>query len=76
MEVRAHYVFDGTFSMDSAAIAAAGRESDFSGCGLGARDLGWVCSSEIEAERLKRALTKVGLKADIVRALSKQEDRT
>jgi hypothetical protein len=61
IEVRATYSFDGSFYRDEAATHAAGRVSDFSGCGFGQRDLGWVCRSEIEAERIKRALIKIGL---------------
>ncbi len=66
-EVRISYPFDGSFYRDDAATHAAGRVSDFSGCGLGQRDLGWVCQSEIEAERIQRALGKIGLTAEIKR---------
>lgn len=65
MEVRASYVFNGSFEIDDAAHQAAGRLSDFSGAGFGARDLGWVCQSEIEAERIARALRKIGLPTEI-----------
>ena len=67
-EVRTKYTFQGGFSFDHIAEQAAGRAPDFSGCGFGERDLGWVCKSEIEAERIKRALDKVGLRATIVPA--------
>jgi hypothetical protein len=63
IEVRARYTFQGGFSYDHVAENAAGRPADFSGCGFGDRDLGWVCKSEFEAERIKRALDKVGLRA-------------
>ena len=65
IEVRTSYIFDGTFVRDDIAHHAAGRISDFSGCGFCERDLGWVCKSEIEAERIKRALDKIGMKATI-----------
>lgn len=65
IEVRASYIFDGTFDRDSAAHHAAGRLPDFSGLGFGSRDLGWVCKSEIEAERIKRSLNKIGIAARI-----------
>lgn len=61
IEVRASYSFDGSFYRDDAAAHAAGRQPDFSGSGMGQRDLGWTCKSEFEAERIKRALTKIGL---------------
>ncbi len=67
IEVRTKYSFQGGFSFDHVAESAAGRVSDFSGCGFGERDLGWVCKSEFEAERIKRALDKVGLHAEIRR---------
>lgn len=65
IEVRAKYSWNGSFEMDDAAHHAAGRISDFSGAGFGERDLGWVCKSEIEAERMKRALDKIGLRTEI-----------
>lgn len=64
-EVRARYDWYGSFEMDDAARQAAGRASDFSGCGLGERDLGWICGSEIEAERIKRGLKQIGIRAEI-----------
>jgi len=65
IEVRTCYDWRGTFELDAAADNAAGRPSDFGGCGFGGRDLGWVCKSEIEAEKIKRALDKIGLRAEI-----------
>jgi hypothetical protein len=64
IEVRTSYPFDGSFYRDDAAKQAAGRASDFSGFGFGQRDLGWNCKSEFEAERIKRALDKIGLRAE------------
>jgi len=66
--VSTKYTFQGSFSFDHIAEQAAGRQSDFSGSGFGVRDLGWVCKSEIEARRIKRALDKVGLGATITPA--------
>jgi hypothetical protein len=66
-EVRASYIFDGSFTHDDAAHAAAGRVSDYGGCGFGSRDLGWVCKSELEAERINRALNKIGIVSRISR---------
>jgi len=68
IDVQAKYAWSGDFGFDDAAIHAAGRHPDFSGCGLGERDLGWTCKSEIEAERIKRALGRIGLKATIHQA--------
>jgi hypothetical protein len=65
MEVRTKYTFDGSFVLDVAATKAARREPDFSGAGCGFRDLGWVVGSELEAERIKRDLRKIGLKSEI-----------
>lgn len=65
IEVRTKYTFQGGFSFDHIAEQAAGRGPDFSGAGMGERDLGWTCKSEFEAERIKRALDKVGLRAEI-----------
>ena len=67
IEVRTKYTFQGGFSFDHIASQAAGRDADFSGVGMGERDLGWTCKSEIEAERIKRALDKVGLRGEIRR---------
>ena len=66
IEVRTRYSFQGGFSFDHIAEEAAGRVPDFSGAGMGERDLGWNCKSEIEAQRIKRALDKVGLRSEIV----------
>lgn len=65
IDVRTSYPFDGSFYRDDAAAHAAGRPADFSGCGFGQRDLGWACQSEFEAERIKRALAKIGLSPSI-----------
>ena len=65
MRVHATYPWTGSFVMDDVARAAAGKESSYSGCGFGERDLGWANLSEIEAERIARALRKVGLVAEI-----------
>lgn len=65
MRVHATYSWSGTFHMDDAAHHAAGRMSNYSGCGLGERDLGWTDLSEIEAEKIARSLRKIGLAAEI-----------
>lgn len=74
--VSTKYTFQGSFSFDHIAEQAAGRQSDFSGSGFGVRDLGWVCKSEIEARRIKRALDKVGLGATISPADQKTTDNS
>ena len=67
IEVRSHYDMSAFPAMDDVAIAAAGRMTDFSGAGCcGIRDLGWICRSEIEAERIARALRKIGLPATVM----------
>lgn len=73
IEVHATYPFDGSFYRDDAAAHATGRHPDFSGSGFGQRDMGWVCKSEFEAERIKRALTKIGLTSSISRPASNSE---
>lgn len=72
IEVRTSYTFNGSLDFDNAAHQAAGRVSDYGGCGLGSRDLGWICKSEIEAERIKRALDKIGL----ISTISSPQDQT
>ena len=68
IEVRVSYVFAGGWpTMDEAAHNAVGRVSDFSGAGFGERDLGWVCQSEIEAERISRSLRQIGMRPAIRR---------
>jgi len=65
MRVHATYTWNGTFELDDAARHAAGRATNYSGCGFGERDLGWTGLSQIEAERISRALRKIGLTAEI-----------
>lgn len=67
MIVTTSYDMSGFPTMDAVIERAAGRTSDFSGCGLidGGREHGWNCGSEIEAERISRALRKIGLRAEI-----------
>lgn len=59
----------GVSAMDSAIEQAAGRPRDFSGAGMGMRDVGWRVGSEIEAARIKRSLKKIGL-APVVKAVA------
>lgn len=73
IEVRASYPFDGSFHFDEACSHAAGRPADYSGCGFGDRDLGWTCKSEFEAERIKRALIKIGMSPRIDRPEENEE---
>ena len=65
IEVRTSYYFDGNFTLDDVAAKAVGRESDFSGAGFGTRDLGWAAKSDFEAQKIKRALDKIGLRAEV-----------
>lgn len=65
MWVHATYSFGGSFWMDEPAHAAAGKKSNYSGCGFGERDLGWTNLSEIEAQKIARALRRIGLTAEI-----------
>lgn len=65
IDVVTKYTWTGSTEFDDAAIQSVGRLPDFSGCGFGERDLGWTCKSQIEAERIKRGLTKIGLTATI-----------
>ena len=57
-ELRVSYQWDGTFTMDDAVHATVGRDSDWSGCGMGQRDLGWNMPSaqiaEVMRDRVKR----------------------
>ncbi len=66
-EVRASYDFANFPSMDDVFYKAAGRVSDFSGSDFCGRDHGWVCGSEIEAERLSRALRTVSQRVEVRR---------
>lgn len=59
--------------MDDVACAAAGRPSNYSGCGFGERDLGWTDLSELEAHRIAKALRKIGLQAEVKRELTPEE---
>ena len=65
IEVHSKYTFQGGFNLDGFAESAAGRKPDFSGYGFGERDLGWVCKTDWEAQKMKRALDKIGLRAEI-----------
>lgn len=68
MRVHATYPFTDVNAMtvmDRSARAAAQKEVCYSGCGFGERDLGWTHLSEIEAERIARAVRKIGLTAEI-----------
>lgn len=65
IEVVTSYTWDGSLFFDSIAEKAAGRVADFAGAGMGKRDLGWVAKSQLDAERMKRALDKVGMIAKI-----------
>ena len=65
IEVRTSYTYNGSFELDAVANRAIGRNSDFSGVGFGMRDLGWVARSDFEAQKIKRALDKIGLHAEI-----------
>lgn len=54
------------FSPDEKAHKAVGRHSDFSGTWLEhpyQRDLGWGCKTKAEAQKIKRALQKIGMPA-------------
>ena len=63
--MHATYPWTGSFVLDDVARSAAGKPTSYSGCGMGERDLGWTGLSEIEAQRIARALRKVGLSAAI-----------
>jgi hypothetical protein len=60
-EVRVSYDASRWPDFDDETDRAVGRLPDFSGMGFGLRDQGWVCKSEIEAERVMRALKALGL---------------
>ncbi len=66
IEVQARYLGTIEPHKDAAIQAAAGRHSEYSGCGFGERDLGWYCKSELEAQRIIRALKKIGVTAIIM----------
>lgn len=65
MRVRAWYASSLNEGLDEAIFKAAGRESDFSGGGINGRDHGWDGLSEIEAQRLVRAIRAIGVSAKI-----------
>lgn len=60
-EIRTSYDLEHFPALDDVLEKVIGRPSDFAGAGFGRRDHGWVCHSEIEAERIKRAIKKLGL---------------
>lgn len=64
IEIRASYDFANYPAMDDVIHNAVGRVSDFSGTNFNGRDLGWVCSSEIEAAKIKRELQRLGLRVE------------
>jgi len=66
IEVRTSYDMSNFPAFDAAVNAAAGRPSNFSGAGMGRRDLGWVCASEIEAAQIARDIKKIGLQPNVV----------
>ena len=68
IEVTATYTMTGYPELDAVADKVAGRPHDHSGTELSTRELGWTCANELEAERIKRALTKVGIAATKTRA--------
>ena len=45
---------------DDAIFAAAGRQSEWSGGGMGLRDIGWTCQTFEQAQELKCALSPFG----------------
>jgi hypothetical protein len=55
------YDFANFPAMDDVIAKAVGRRQDFSGSDFAGRDMGWVCQSEIEVERVSRAIRKLGL---------------
>ncbi len=65
IEVTTTYDMNSFPAFDEAVNHAAGRASDFSGAGLGRRDMGWVCRSDLEAHKIARALEKIGLTAKV-----------
>jgi len=60
-DVRVEYDFSNWPAMDAVIEQAVGRHSDYSGAGMGCRDHGWVCESDIEVARIARALKEIGL---------------
>lgn len=60
-EVRVSYDFSQWPAFDDVIKQSIGRSSDFSGTDGCTRDHGWNCGSEIEQEKIVRALKKLGL---------------
>jgi hypothetical protein len=63
-QVESGYQWKGSFKLDQVAAKAVGRVCDFSGSGMGYRNIGWECETKKEAERIVAALEKIGLDAD------------
>lgn len=57
------YYDNGSCKHDQAAIAAVGRKFDYSGQGVGQRDLGWIWDDRAQALDAARKLKRKGLDA-------------
>ena len=67
-QVRASYSSENYPAMDSVAHAAAGRDSEWGEIGAtGRRDLGWIAPTEIDAQRMAKALQRAGLSVEVRR---------
>jgi hypothetical protein len=65
IEVNASYEWEGEFELDEDAKIVAGRGCDYAGCDFGQRELGWYCETKDEAKHIVRALTNIGMKAEL-----------
>lgn len=63
--VHAVYPWDGSLTKDEVLRSAAGRRSSYSGVGFGQRDMGWWDLTEIEAQRIMRAIQRMRISAEI-----------
>jgi hypothetical protein len=64
-EVETAYDYSDYPDMDHVVRNAVGRDPDYAGTDFSTRDLGWVCETEAEVERVRRVLEGLGLRAKI-----------
>ena len=67
-EVSVHCPLDPTFEKDAMAVVTVGRDSNYSGTDFTTRDIGWLCKTEDEAQRIATALRGIGLAVDVSRS--------
>lgn len=65
-EIKTSYDMGSFPNFDDIIKVNVGRSHDFSGAGGGRRDLGWIVTSEFEAERVTKRLKMLSLRVERV----------